>query len=248
MGQKVNPKGFRLIIRKNWSSRWFAKNDADFQKFVLEDIKIRQIIQKKFANMRAMIADVLINRYAKSIEIVIQTARPGVIIGKNGDIIEALKKDLQKNLEAPLNINIEEVRNPELNAKITADAVVQQIERRVAFRKAMKRALQTSMKFGALGVKIEVSGRLNGIEIARSEWYREGSIPLHTISADIDYAISEAHTTYGIIGVKVWIYKGAIQPRNYSSKKNDNTKFSAAPADERKKVARKRGSKNVAAK
>jgi small subunit ribosomal protein S3 len=247
MGQKVNPKGFRLIIRKNWSSRWFAKNDADFQKFVLEDIKIRQIIQKKFVNMRAMIADVLINRYAKSIEIVIQTARPGVIIGKNGDIIEALKKHLQNNLDVPLNINIEEIRNPELNAKITADAVVQQIERRVAFRKAMKRALQTSMKFGALGVKIEVSGRLNGIEIARSEWYREGSIPLHTMSADIDYAVSEAHTTYGIIGVKVWIYKGTIQPRNHSQS-NISNKSGLYPADERKKVARKRGSKNVAAK
>ena len=245
MGRKVNPKGFRLIIKKDWSSRWFATSDTACRNFVLEDIKIRQIILQRFTNMRAMIADVLINRYAKSIDIVIQTARPGVIIGKNGDIIESLKLMLQSTLAVPLSISVEEIRHPELNAKITADSVVQQIERRVAFRKAMKRALQTSIKFGALGVKIEVSGRLNGIEIARSEWYREGSIPLHTMTADIDYALSQAYTTYGVIGVKVWIYKGKIQA-SASSKAKKWSKVKAS-AEERKHVNRKKGDKNATA-
>lgn len=239
MGQKTHPKSFRLALRKDWSSRWFAKHDSDFRRCVLEDFKIRKIINNQFAKTKAMISNILINRYSKSIEIVIQTARPGMVIGKNGETIEALKTNLKlqlkKDVDIPLNINIEEVRSPELNAKITAVAVSQQIERRVAFRKAMKRSMQSAIKFGALGVKIKASGRLNGIEIARSEWYKEGSIPLHTLSADIDYDVSEAHTTYGIIGIKVWIYKGPIKHVVYSQGKVFNK---TKPASRRETLKR----------
>lgn len=211
MGQKIDPRGFRLAVTKangGWSSLWYADN-KDFARILQEDIKIREYVMKKYGR-RASIGKVLIERPAKSIKVTIFTARPGVIIGKKGEGIEQLKASLQVMTNVPLHLNVEEIRRPELSAQIVADQVAQQIEKRIAFRRAMKRAMQTTMKAGALGVKIMTSGRLNGVDIARSEWYREGRVPLHTLRADVDYATSEALTTYGLIGIKVWIYKGDI--------------------------------------
>jgi small subunit ribosomal protein S3 len=206
MGQKIDPRGFRLQVTKDWSSRWFANNQS-FASNLIEDIKIREFLMKKFGR-RAAIGRVIIERPAKSIKVTMFTARPGVVIGKKGEGIEQIKKELQTMTTVPLHVNVEEIRKPELNAQIVGDQVAQQLEKRVAFRRAMKRSMQAAMKLGAQGIKIETSGRLNGIEIARSEWYREGRVPLHTIRADVEYATSEALTTYGIIGIKVWIYKG----------------------------------------
>ncbi|MFO0320566.1 MAG: 30S ribosomal protein S3, partial [Neisseriaceae bacterium] len=200
MGQKIDPRGFRLVMNKDWSSRWFASTN-DFARILQEDIGIRQHIMKKYGR-RAAISKVLIERPAKSIKVTVFTARPGVMIGKKGEGIEQIKKDLQKKTGVPLHLNVEEIRRPELSSQIVADQVAQQIEKRVAFRRAMKRGMQSTMKAGAIGVKIMVSGRLNGVDIARSEWYREGRVPLHTLKADVDYSTSEALTTYGIIGVK----------------------------------------------
>lgn len=206
MGQKIDPRGFRLAVTKDWSSRWYA-NSKNFAPTLAEDLKIREYLVKKFGR-RAAVGRVLIERPAKSIKVTLFTARPGVIIGKKGEGVEQIKAELQKLATVPLYLNVEEIRKPELNAQIVADQVAMQIEKRVAFRRAMKRAMQTSVKMGAQGVKIMTSGRLNGIDIARSEWYREGRVPLHTLRANVDYATSEALTTYGIIGIKVWIYKG----------------------------------------
>ena len=207
MGQKINPTGFRLSVNKNWDSRWFAKT-KDFSQLLKQDIDVRSFLQKKLNG--ALIGKIVIERPAKSATITIHSARPGVVIGKKGEGVELLKKDLQKLLDVPVHINIEEIRKPELNAQVTADSISQQLEKRVAFRRAMRRAMQNAMRQGARGIKIMCSGRLNGIDIARSEWYREGRVPLHTLRADVDYATSQAQTTYGIIGVKVWIYKGEI--------------------------------------
>lgn len=206
MGQKIDPRGFRLAVTKDWSSRWFA-NTNNFAVILLEDIKIREYLTKKYGR-RAAIGRVLIERPAKSIKVTVFTARPGVLIGKKGEGIEQIKLELQKFTQVPLHLNVEEIRKPELNAQIVADQIAQQIEKRVAFRRAMKRAMQTTLKAGAIGIKIMSSGRLNGIDIARSEWYREGRVPLHTLKANVEYSTSEALTTYGIIGIKVWIYKG----------------------------------------
>jgi small subunit ribosomal protein S3 len=211
MGQKIHPTGFRLSLSRNWSSRWYA-NDRDFAGMLAEDIKVREYLRAKLKN--ASVSRVLIERPAKNARITIYSARPGVVIGKKGEDIENLKRDLGRQLGVPVAVNIEEVRKPEIDAKLIADSITQQLEKRIMFRRAMKRAMQNAMRLGALGIKIMSSGRLNGIEIARCEHYLEGRMPLHTLRADIDYGTSEAKTTYGIIGVKVWVYKGDTLGRN----------------------------------
>ena len=195
MGQKVNPTSLRIGVNRTWDSRWYADNDK-FTDYLHEDLKI-----KKFLN---------IERPAKKARVTIHSARPGVVIGKKGQDIEVLRKDIQKLTDSEVQLNIVEVRKPELDAKLVADSVAQQLERRVSFRRAMKRVMQSALRLGAEGIKVSCSGRLGGAEIARTEYYREGRVPLHTLRADIDYATSTAHTTYGACGVKVWIYKGEI--------------------------------------
>ena len=211
MGQKIHPTGFRLAVTRNWSSRWYA-SDRDFAGMLAEDIKVREYLKKKLKN--ASVSRVMIERPAKNARITIYSARPGVVIGKKGEDIENLKRELGKQLGVPVAVNIEEVRKPEIDAQLIADSITQQLEKRIMFRRAMKRAMQNAMRLGALGIKIMSAGRLNGIEIARTEWYREGRVPLHTLRADIDYGTSEAKTTYGVIGVKVWVYKGDTLGRN----------------------------------
>ena len=211
MGQKIHPTGFRLSVSRNWASRWYASN-RDFAGMLAEDIKVREFLKAKLKN--AAVSRVLIERPAKNARITIFSARPGVVIGKKGEDIESLKKELAARLGVPVAVNIEEVRKPEIDAQLIADSITQQLEKRIMFRRAMKRALQNAMRLGAQGIKIMSSGRLNGIEIARTEWYREGRVPLHTLRADIDYGTSEAKTTYGVIGVKVWVYKGDTLGRN----------------------------------
>jgi small subunit ribosomal protein S3 len=205
MGQKIHPTGFRLAVSRNWSSRWYA-NSKDFAGMLNEDIKVRAYLRKKLR--AASVGRVLIERPSKNARITIFSARPGVVIGKKGEDIELLKADLQRMLKVPVHVNIEEIRKPETDAQLIADSITQQLEKRIMFRRAMKRAMQNAMRLGAQGIKIMSAGRLNGIEIARTEWYREGRVPLHTLRADIDYGFSEAVTTYGIIGVKCWVYKG----------------------------------------
>jgi small subunit ribosomal protein S3 len=205
MGQKIHPTGFRLSVSRNWASRWYA-NNRDFAGMLAEDIKVREYLKGKLKN--AAVSRVLIERPAKNARITIYSARPGVVIGKKGEDIENLKRELATRLGVPVAVNIEEVRKPEIDAQLIADSITQQLEKRIMFRRAMKRAMQNAMRLGAQGIKIMSAGRLNGIEIARTEWYREGRVPLHTLRADIDYGFSEAKTTYGVIGVKVWVYKG----------------------------------------
>jgi small subunit ribosomal protein S3 len=207
MGQKINPIGFRLGVQKNWSSKWFT-NTKNFPLFLNNDIKVREFLNKKLAN--AAVSKIIIERPAKNAKVTIMTARPGIVIGKKGEDIENLRSDLQSLMGIPVQLNIEEVRKPEIDATLIAQSIAQQLEKRVQFRRAMKRAMQNAMRLGAQGIKIMSSGRLNGIEIARSEWYREGRVPLHTLRADIDYGVARAQTTYGIIGIKVWIYKGEV--------------------------------------
>ena len=204
MGQKTNPIGFRLGVIKSWESRWFSVKD--YSKLLQEDIIIRKFLIKKLSS--AGISKVVIERPAKLAKITIHTSRPGVIIGKKGSDIEKLKKDIGNITEGDVSINILEIKKPELDSQLVADNIAQQLERRVAFRRAMKRAVQSAMRLGALGIRVNCSGRLGGAEIARTEWYREGRVPLHTLRADIDYGVSRANTTYGICGVKVWIFKG----------------------------------------
>jgi small subunit ribosomal protein S3 len=205
MGQKIHPTGFRLAVTRNWASRWYATN-RNFASMLAEDLEVREFLKKKLKN--AAVSRILIERPAKSARITIFSARPGVVIGKKGEDIENLKLELAKRLNCPVSVNIEEVRKPEVDAQLIADSITQQLEKRIMFRRAMKRAMQNAMRLGAQGIKIMSAGRLNGIEIARTEWYREGRVPLHTLRADIDYGTSEAHTTYGVIGVKVWVYRG----------------------------------------
>lgn len=207
MGQKVHPTGIRLGIVKDWSSRWYAAS-KDFADTLCADIKVRKYLYKKLA--QAGISQIQIDRPARNARITVYTARPGVIIGKSGKEVETLRDEIHKILNVPVHVSIEEVRKPELDAKLVAESVAQQLEKRVMFRRAMKRAVTTAMKAGAKGIKIRVSGRLGGAEIARCEWYREGRVPLHTLRADIDYGQGEAFTTYGVIGVKVWIFKGEV--------------------------------------
>ena len=207
MGQKVNPIGMRLQVNRTWDSRWFA-DSKDYGNLLLEDLRMREFIRKEC--LQAGISKVIIERPHKKCRVTIFTARPGVIIGKKGADIETLRKKLTQFTKSELHLNIVEVRKPELDAQLVAESITQQLERRVSFRRAMKRAVQNAMRIGALGIRVNVGGRLGGAEIARTEWYREGRVPLHTLRADIDYATSEAKTPYGIIGVKVWIFKGEI--------------------------------------
>ncbi len=210
MGQKVHPIGIRLGITKDWSSKWYADSQT-FPKYVTTDHKVRTFLKKKLA--QASVSRIQIERPAKKAHITVHTARPGIVIGKKGEDIEKLRQEVSKLMELPLGdirINIAEIRKPELDATLVAEGIAQQLERRIMFRRAMKRAVTNTMRLGAGGIKVKVGGRLNGAEIARSEWYREGRVPLHTLRADIDYGVAEALTTYGIIGVKVWIFKGEI--------------------------------------
>lgn len=207
MGQKVNPVGIRLGVIKKWNSTWYA-NTQKYADYLNADIAIRTHLSKKFPG--AAISRIQIERPAKNARIVIFAARPGVILGKKGGDVDNLRNELGKMMNVPVHVSIEEVKKPDLDAKLVGESVAQQLERRVTFRRAMKRAVQSALKAGALGVKISVSGRLGGSEIARTEWYREGRVPLHTLRADIDYGLSEAKTTYGIIGVKVWIFRGEV--------------------------------------
>ncbi len=240
MGQKIHPTGFRLAVSRNWASRWYA-NNRDFAGMLAEDIKVREYLKAKLKN--AAVSRVLIERPAKSARITIFSARPGVVIGKKGEDIENLKKELGQRLGVPVAVNIEEVRKPETDAQLIADSITQQLEKRIMFRRAMKRAMQNAMRLGALGIKIMSAGRLNGIEIARTEWYREGRVPLHTLRADIDYGFSEAKTTYGVIGVKVWVYKGdtlgrndlpaAVEPRAEEERRPRGPRRDARPAGDR---------------
>jgi small subunit ribosomal protein S3 len=211
MGQKINPIGFRLAVNKNWTSRWYA-NKKNFAPMLAEDIKVRDFLKGKLAH--ASVGRVLIERPAKDARITIFSARPGVVIGKKGEEIESLKAALRRIMGVQqVHVNIEEIRKPEIDAQLIADSIAQQLEKRIMFRRAMKRAMQNAMRLGAQGIKIMSAGRLNGIEIARTEWYREGRVPLHTLRADIDYGMGEAKTNYGVIGIKVWVYKGEIIPK-----------------------------------
>src|SRR3978361_652334 len=210
MGQKIHPTGFRLSVSRNWASRWYASN-RDFAGMLAEDLKVREYLKARLKN--AAVSRILIERPAKNARITIFSARPGVVIGKKGEDIENLKAELTRRLGVPVAVNIEEVRKPEIDAQLIADSITQQLEKRIMFRRAMKRAMQNAMRLGAQGIKLMSAGRLNGIEIARTEWYREGRVPLHTLRADIDYGFSEAKTTYGVIGIKVWVFKGEIMPK-----------------------------------
>jgi len=207
MGQKVHPNGIRLGIVKKHTSIWYA-DGTDYADKLIVDLKVRKYIQDKLTS--ASVSRVDIERPANTARITIHTARPGIVIGKKGEDVDKLRLELSKQMGVPVHINIEEIRKPDLDGTLVAQGVAQQLERRVMFRRAMKRAVQNAMRQGAEGIKIQVGGRLGGAEIARSEWYREGRVPLHTLRADIDYATAEAHTTYGIIGVKVWIFKGEV--------------------------------------
>ncbi|MCK5525294.1 MAG: 30S ribosomal protein S3 [Thiomargarita sp.] len=207
MGQKVHPTGIRLGIIKDWSSKWYASN-KDYANYLNTDLKVRDFIKKKLA--QASVSEVRIERPARNARIIIHTARPGIVIGKKGEDIDKLRTQVAEMMGIPVHINVEEIRKPEVDAYLVAANVAQQLERRIMFRRAMKRAVANAMRLGAQGIRINVSGRLSGAEIARTEWYREGRVPLHTLRADIDYGLAEAHTTYGVIGVKVWIFKGEI--------------------------------------
>ena len=229
MGQKVNPIGIRLGISRDWSSRWYA-DTRNFPEFVNTDWRIREFLKKKLS--QASVSKIQIERPAKKAHITVHTARPGIVIGKKGEDIERLRVEVAKMMELPVGevrINIAEIRKPELDAQLVAEGIAQQLERRIMFRRAMKRAVTNTMRLGAQGVKVKVAGRLNGAEIARSEWYREGRVPLHTFRADIDYGLAEARTTYGVIGVKVWIFKGEVfEPGDIGAPASDGGKKAAA--------------------
>ncbi len=209
MGQKVHPYGIRLGIVKDWTSTWYVDN-KQYAEYLNIDLAVRELIRKKLAH--ASVSRIQIERPANNARIIIHTARPGIVIGKKGEDIDSLRKQVTAFMGVPVHMSVEEIRKPELDALLVAESVAQQLERRIMFRRAMKRAVANTMRLGAEGIKIFVSGRLNGAEIARSEWYREGRVPLHTLRADIDYGIARANTTYGVIGVKVWIFKGEVAP------------------------------------
>ncbi len=239
MGQKTNPIGLRLGINRNWRSRWFI-NYNTMPENVLSDYELRKFLKKKL--YYAGVSDIVIERTPKKVRITIFAAKPGIIIGKGGSEVEALKKELQKMLgNKELILNIKEERKPQISAQLAAENVATQIERRVAFRRAMKKVIQNALKAGAKGIKVQVSGRLNGAEMARTEWYLEGRVPLHTLRAKIDYGFAEALTTYGIIGVKVWIFKGEVLQRR-------NNQVESSSTEERKPQRRRKGRRNVNAK
>ena len=242
MGHKVHPTGIRLGISKDWNSKWFA-NKKQYAEYLAADLKVREMLRKKLA--QAGISKILIERPANNARVTIHTARPGVVIGKRGEDIEKLRKEVSDLMGVPAHINVTEVRKPELDAQLVAESIAQQLERRIMFRRAMKRAVGNAMRLGALGIKVNVGGRLNGAEIARSEWYREGRVPLHTLRADIDYGFAEAKTTYGIIGIKVWVYKGEIfdfsqvgQEKQDDSPRSDRGDRSDRPRDRPARPAR----------
>src|SRR5512134_824790 len=238
MGQKINPIGFRLGVSRDWNSRWFAKGRG-FSTMLNEDLKVRDFLKRKLAH--ASVSKVVIERPAKDARITIYSARPGVVIGKKGEDIELLKAELRRLLGVQMvHVNIEEIRKPETDAQLIADSIAQQLEKRIMFRRAMKRAMQNAMRLGAQGIKIMSAGRLNGIEIARTEWYREGRVPLHTLRADIDYGFGEAKTTYGVIGIKVWVFKGETLGKGEQA-------ATPAPAPEPERKPRRAGAKHVAA-
>ena len=207
MGQKVHPIGIRLGISKDWNSTWYAES-GEYAEMLNSDLAVRAYLQKRL--QQAAVSRIQIERPAKTARITIHTARPGIVIGKKGEDIERLRRDVTKLMGVPTHISVAEIRKPELDAQLVAEGIAQQLERRIMFRRAMKRAVGNSMRLGALGIKVKLSGRLNGADIARSEWYREGQVPLHTLRADVDYGEVAAATTYGILGVKVWIYKGEV--------------------------------------
>lgn len=207
MGHKVHPIGFRLGVTSEWSSRWYAEG-AEYRKTLLSDIEVRSFIRERLAN--ASVSRIQIDRPARSARITIHTARPGIVIGKKGEDIDRLRGEVAERMGVPVHLSVEEIRRPELDAHLVAQNIAQQLERRIMFRRAMKRAVGNSMRLGAGGIRVNVAGRLNGSEIARTEWYREGRVPLHTLRADIDYGLAEAKTLYGVIGVKVWIFKGEV--------------------------------------
>jgi small subunit ribosomal protein S3 len=227
MGQKVHPIGIRLGIVKDWTSKWYA-DSKDFADLLNNDLEVRAYLKKRLS--QASVSRIQIDRPANNAHITIHTARPGLVIGKKGEDIDSLRKDISQRMGIPVHVSVEEIRKPELDAQLVAEGICQQLERRIMFRRAMKRAVQNAMRLGAGGVKVNMGGRLNGAEIARSEWYREGRVPLHTLRADIDYGFAEANTTYGIIGVKVWIFKGEVF---------DNAQLESA--EPKKKPAGKRG-------
>jgi small subunit ribosomal protein S3 len=228
MGHKVHPTGIRLGISKDWNSKWFA-GKKQYGSFLAADLRVRELLRKKLA--AAGISKILIERPANNARVTIHTARPGVVIGKRGEDIEKLRREVSDVMGVPAHINVSEVRKPELDAQLVAESIAQQLERRIMFRRAMKRAVGNAMRLGALGIKVNVAGRLNGAEIARSEWYREGRVPLHTLRADIDYGFAEAKTTYGIIGIKTWIYKGEIF--DFSQVGQDRQEENSSPRGER---------------
>jgi len=207
MGQKVHPTGIRLGIVKQHTSRWYA-NSKNYAELLNQDLEVRNFLEKELAH--ASVSRIQIDRMANNAHITVHTARPGLVIGKKGEDIDKLRREVSRKMGGPVHISIEEIRKPELEAKLVAEGIAQQIERRIMFRRAMKRAVQNSMRLGAEGIKVSIAGRLNGAEIARTEWYREGRVPLHTLRADIDYGTAEAETTYGIIGIKVWIFRGEV--------------------------------------
>src|ERR1700745_2366959 len=239
MGQKIHPTGFRLAVTRNWTSKWLSKSKNLAPAAEVEH-QGREHLKKKLGH--ASVGKITIERPAKNARITIYSARPGVVIGKKGEDIETLRSDLRKMMGGDVGLNIEEIRKPEIDAQLISDSISQQLEKRIMFRRAMKRAMQNAMRLGAQGIKIMSSGRLNGVEIARCEWYREGRVPLHTLRADIDYGFSEAKTTYGVIGVKVWVFKGEVMPHNAEPQ------AAPAPAPEVPKRAPRKsaGAKNAA--
>jgi len=239
MGQKIHPTGFRLSVQKNWSSKWYA-NKTNFPIMLQEDIRVREYLKKKLSH--ASVSRITIERPSKNARFTIYTSRPGIVIGKKGEDIEFLRGELQKRMGVPVHVNIEEIRKPEIDAQLISDNIAQQLEKRIMFRRAMKRSIQNAMRLGALGIKIQSAGRLNGIEIARCEWYREGRVPLHTLRADIDYGTSTAQTTYGAIGIKVWVFKGEIMGRN------DQSLSGASPSDKTPELDKEKKKKRLIAK
>jgi len=227
MGQKVHPTGIRLGIVKDWTSKWYASS-KEFPDLLNTDIAVRDFLKQRLS--QASVSRIQIDRPAKNAHITIHTARPGVVIGKKGEDIDALRGEVARRMGIPVHISIEEIRKPELDAQLVAEGIAQQLERRIMFRRAMKRAVQNAMRLGAEGVKVNVAGRLNGAEIARSEWYREGRVPLHTLRADIDYGFAEARTTYGVIGVKVWICKGEVFGEAEQAEQAPQPRAKGAPA------------------
>ncbi|MDR3517362.1 MAG: 30S ribosomal protein S3 [Azospirillaceae bacterium] len=237
MGQKVNPIGLRVGINRTWDSRWFA--DRDYAKLLHEDLKLRNFLQSRL--MQAGVSRIIIERPAKKARVTIYSARPGVVIGKKGADIEKLRSELAKMTGGEVNLNIVEIRKPEIDAKLIAENISNQLERRVAFRRAMKRAVQSAMRLGAQGIRIACGGRLGGAEIARMEWYREGRVPLHTLRADVDYGVATAKTTYGTCGVKVWVFKGEIMAHDPMAQDKRMSEQAAGPREDRRERDDRRG-------